>query len=175
MADASCCLAVWWSMEVCSILQDDCSWCRASRDLRAVVFRITYSLSRYTLFTAYFIPMVLLPHHWFVYIKSQELHELNWLLCRRAFFQGAVDFLNMLPAGPFSVCTEFVENGCEKIDHPVDLYARYVQNSATTIEVRLWSKNPVGHPLHLSCQVPMLHSMCVSVAVHTYTAVHTAI
>lgn len=61
----------------------------------------------------------------FIYIKSQELHELAWLPWRRAFFHGAVDFLNMLPAGPFSVCTEFVENGCEKIDHLVDLYARY--------------------------------------------------
>ena len=70
--------------------------------------------------------MVLLPHHIFVYIKSQKIHELAWLPWRRAFFQGAVGFLNMLPIGHFFlVCTRFVENGCEKIDHPVDLYARY--------------------------------------------------
>uniref|UniRef100_A0A453BGS6 Uncharacterized protein n=1 Tax=Aegilops tauschii subsp. strangulata TaxID=200361 RepID=A0A453BGS6_AEGTS len=66
-----------------------------------VACRITYSLSIYTLSTSYFIPMVLLPHHMFIYIKSQELHELAWLPWRRAFFHGAVDFLNMLPVGHF--------------------------------------------------------------------------
>ena len=45
--------------------------------------------------------MVLLPHHMFVYIKSPKIHELAWLLWRRAFFQGAVGFLNMLPIGHF--------------------------------------------------------------------------
>ena len=36
--------------------------------------------------------MVLLPHNSLVQIKSQDLRKLAYLLWRRAFFQGAVDF-----------------------------------------------------------------------------------
>ena len=64
--------------------------------------------------------MVLLSHHRLVYIKSQELHELAWLLWRRAFFQGVVGFLNMLPIGHFFWYVQDLLRMSEKIDHLVD-------------------------------------------------------
>ena len=64
--------------------------------------------------------MVLLSHHRLVYIKSQELHELAWLLWRRAFFQGAVNFLYTLSVGHFFQYVQDLLRMSEKIDHLVD-------------------------------------------------------
>lgn len=55
-----------------------------------------------------------------VYIKSQELHELAWLLWRRAFFQGAVNFLYTLSVGHFFQYVQDLLRMSEKIDHLVD-------------------------------------------------------